>query len=68
MFAQEGVTYEFLDIDAQAVDGEWKLNGHCPESGMTDQAFLFHAWDGFTVKIHAGSPNPFRLLVHQLEE
>lgn len=41
--------------------------GESVDVWMTDQAFLFHAWNGFTVKVHAGSPNPFKLVVHQEE-
>jgi hypothetical protein len=65
IFAQSGVTYEFLSASAELKSAEGTLNGHCPESGMTDQEYLFHAWNGFTIKVHAGSPNPFRLVVHQ---
>lgn len=67
VFMDEAVSYEILGgVEVEPLS-ELYLNGACPDSGQTDRAFKFHSWGAFTVRIDEGSPNPFRLVLLQVE-
>lgn len=51
IFTDEGVTYEF-DLAEQMTDA--KVNGACPDAGISDQSWAIHSWGSYPIQFHEG--------------
>ncbi len=61
-FANPGTTYEIYEVDEST---SARLNGVCPEEGLSDKLYTVHDWGSYLIRFDEASPDPILFAVFE---